>query len=173
MLQDHLKQGGADYAYRVEVAPVKPVLTLGLSERSQFVDIVAPVPRGNRIAFLVNAARADFGGDLNLEFKDLPPGVTVETLPMPANRGDVPVLLTAAADAQPAGALVDIVGRHADPNQKIEGHLRQRTSLVRGQNNIEVWNQYSRAAGHGRDATRRPSRSRSSSPRCRWCATAR
>jgi len=60
-----------------------------------------------------------------------------------ANRGDVPVLLTAAPDAQLAGALVDIVGRHADPNQKIEGHLRQRTSLVRGQNNIEVWNQYS------------------------------
>ena len=94
------------------------------------------------MAFLVNASRADFGGDLNLEFKDLPPGVTVETLPMLANRSDVPVLLTAAADAPLAGALVDVVGRHADPNQKIEGHLRQRTSLVRGQNNIEVWNQY-------------------------------
>jgi hypothetical protein len=141
-VQDHLKQGGADYVYRVEIAPVKPVLTLGVSERSQFVDIVAPVPQGNRMAFLVNAARADFGGDLNLEFKDLPPGVTVETLPMLANRGDVPVLLSAAADAPLAGALVDIVGRHADPNQKIEGRLRQRTSLVRGQNNIEVWNQY-------------------------------
>ena len=72
---------------------------MGLPERSQFVDIVAPVPRGNRMAFLVNAARADFGGDLNLEFKDLPPGVTVETLPMPANRSDVPVLFTAAPDA--------------------------------------------------------------------------
>jgi hypothetical protein len=141
-VQDHLKQGGADYAYRVEVAPPKPLLTLGLSERSQFFDIVAPVPRGNRMAFLVNASRVDFGGDLNLEFKDLPPGVTVETLPMLANRSDVPVLLTAAADAPLAGALVDIVGRIADPNQKIEGHLRQRTSLVRGQNNIEVWNQY-------------------------------
>jgi hypothetical protein len=142
VVQDHLKQGGADYVYRVEVAPVKPALTLGVSERSQFVDIVAPVPRGNRLAFLVNAQRADFGGDLQLEFKDLPPGVTVETLGMLANRGDVPVLLMAAADAPLAGALVDIIGRHADANQKIEGHLRQRTSLVRGQNNIEVWNQY-------------------------------
>jgi hypothetical protein len=142
MVQDHLKQGGPEYVYRVEVAPVQPILTLGVSERSQFVDIVAPVARGNRFAFLVNASRADFGGDLNLEFKDLPPGVTVETLGMAANRGDVPVLLTAAPDAPLAGALVDIVGRHADPNQKIEGHLRQRTSLVRGQNNIEVWNQY-------------------------------
>ena len=54
----------------------------------------------------------------------------------------MPVLLTAAADAPVGGSLVDVVGRPADANLKIEGHLRQRTSLVRGQNNIEVWNQY-------------------------------
>jgi hypothetical protein len=141
-VQDHLKQAGTDYVYRVEVTPVEPTLTLGLSERSQFVDIVAPVAKGNRFAFLVNASRADFGGELNLEFKDLPPGVSVETLPMGANRSDVPVLITAAPDAAVGGSLVDIVGRPADANLKIEGHLRQRTSLVRGQNNIEVWNQY-------------------------------
>ncbi|MEX2113597.1 MAG: PPC domain-containing protein [Pirellulales bacterium] len=142
IVQDHLKQGGPSYVYRVEVSPVQPKLTLGLSERSQFVDIVAPVAKGNRFAFLVNAARADFGGDLNLEFKDLPPGVTVETLPMAANRGDVPVLITAAPDAAVGGSLVDVVGRPDDANLALEGHLRQRTSLIRGQNNIEVWNQY-------------------------------
>jgi hypothetical protein len=142
IVQDHLKQGGPSYVYRVEISPVQPKLTLGLSERNQFVDIVAPVAKGNRFAFLVNAARADFGGELNLEFKDLPPGVTVETLPMAANRGDVPVLVTAAPDAALGGSLVDIVGRPADANLQLEGHLRQRTSLIRGQNNIEVWNQY-------------------------------
>ncbi len=143
MVQDHLKQGGPAYAYRVEITPVKPVLTMGVSERSQFVDIVAPIARGNRFAFLVNASRADFGGELSVEFKDLPPGVTVETLAMGANRSDVPVLLTAAPDAPVGGTLVDVIGRTTDPNLKIEGHLRQRTSLIRGQNNIEVWNQYS------------------------------
>ena len=142
IVRDHLRAGGADYVYRIEVSPVQAKLTLGLSERSQFVDIVAAVPKGNRFAFLVNASRADFGGDLNIEFKDLPPGVTVETLPMAANRSDVPVLLTAAPDAAVAGSLVDIVGRPVDENLKIEGHLNQRTSLVRGRNNIQVWNQY-------------------------------
>ncbi len=143
VVQDHLKQGGPDYVYRVEVAPVKPLLTMGVSERSQFVDVVAPVPVGNRFAFLINAARADFGGDLQLELKDLPPGVTVETLPMLANRSDVPVLLTAAPGTPLSGGLIDVIGRFADANQKIEGHLRQRSSLVRGANNVEVWNQYS------------------------------
>jgi len=142
MLQDHLKQGGLDYVYRVEVTPVKQTLTMGLSERSQFVDILAPIARGNRMALLVNASRAEFGGELSLEFKDLPPGVTVETINMGANRSDVPVLLTAAADAPIGGALVDVIGRTVDPNLKVEGHLRQRTSMVRGQNNVEVWNTY-------------------------------
>ena len=104
---------------------------------------MAPVPVGNRFAFLINAARADFGGDLQLELKDLPPGVTVETLPMLANRSDVPVLLTAAPGTPLSGGLMDVIGRFADANQKIEGHLRQRTSLIRGANNVEVWNQYS------------------------------
>ncbi|MGE0534223.1 MAG: pre-peptidase C-terminal domain-containing protein [Pirellulales bacterium] len=138
-LRDHLGKGGADYVYRVEISPVKPTLTMSLPEQSQFVDIVAPVPRGNRIAVLVSGNRANFGGELSIEMKDLPPGLTFETTPMPANHTTVPVLLTAAADAPLDGALVDIYGRWTDPNQSVDGHLIQQTSLIRGQNNIRVW----------------------------------
>lgn len=138
-VRDHLGKGGPTYAYRIEVAPVAAALTMGLPERSQFVDITAPVPRGNRFAFLVSAARADFGGDLNIAINDLPPGVTVETFPMPANHTTVPVLLTAEAEAPLGGALIDIVGSHTDPNTGISGRLVQNTSLVRGQNNVRMW----------------------------------
>ncbi|MBX9791991.1 MAG: PPC domain-containing protein [Pirellulales bacterium] len=138
-LRDHLSKGGPDYVYRVEITPVKATLTTSLPEQSQFVDIVAPVPRGNRIAMLVAGNRANFGGDLSVEFKGLPPGITFETVPMPANHSTVPVLLTAAPDAPLGGALVDVYGRWTDPNQSVEGHLVQQTSLIRGQNNIRVW----------------------------------
>lgn len=138
-VQDHLKKGGVDYAYRVEITPVKPRLVMGLPERSQFVDITIDVPQGNRTAALVSASRADFGGNLIVDIKDLPPGVTIQTDKMPANQTIVPVLYTAAADAPLAGRLADVVGRHEDPNQNIEGHLEQTTSMVRGQNNINVW----------------------------------
>jgi len=121
------------------VTPVQPTLTLGLTERAQYTDVTLPVPQGNRTAMLISAQRADFGGDLTIELKDLPPGVTAELLPMAANRNEIPVLLTAAPGAAPAGALVDAVGRPVDVNVKIDGHLRQKTSLVRGQNNIDVW----------------------------------
>ncbi|MGH7194183.1 MAG: PPC domain-containing protein, partial [Candidatus Saccharimonadales bacterium] len=138
-VRDHLGKGRPDYAYRVEVRPVAPALTMGLPERQQYVDVTVSVPQANRTAFLVSAARRDFGGDLQVELKDLPPGVTCETVPMAANQTYVPVLLTAAPGATLAASLTDVVGRPTDVSQKVEGHLEQVTGLARGQNNILVW----------------------------------
>ncbi|MEX0713178.1 MAG: PPC domain-containing protein, partial [Pirellulales bacterium] len=138
-VRDHLGQGRGDYAYRVEVVPVQPRLTMGLPERQQYVDVTVSVPQGNRTAFLVSASRADFGGELAIDMGGLPPGVRFEAINMAANQSIVPVLFTAAPDAATSGALVDVVGRHVDPNQNIEGHLEQTTGLARGQNNILVW----------------------------------
>ncbi|MCL6501949.1 MAG: PPC domain-containing protein [Pirellulales bacterium] len=139
VIRDHLGKGRPDYVYRVEVKPVQPSLVMGLPERQQYVDVTASVPQGNRTAFLVSASRADFGGPVQVELAGLPPGVSFETVPMPANQAIVPVVLTAAADAPLAGALVDVIGRYSDGNISVEGHLQQTTGLVRGQNNILVW----------------------------------
>jgi hypothetical protein len=138
-IRDHLAEGGSYYAYRIEVGPVEPRLTLGLPERQQYVDVTVSVPQGNRTAFLVSATRTDFGGDLAIEAHDLPSGVAWQTVPMAANQTSVPVLLEAAADAPLAGALANVVGRSLDPKVKVEGHLEQDTMLVRGQNNRKVW----------------------------------
>jgi len=56
---------------------------------------------------------------------------------MPANASTIPVLFTAAPDAAPAGSLTPVVGRCAKP--EVTGGLDQRTMLVRGQNNRDVW----------------------------------
>ncbi|HEV3025433.1 MAG TPA: PPC domain-containing protein, partial [Pirellulales bacterium] len=104
-IRDHLGKGRPDFAYRVEVKPVKPALVMGLPERQQYVDVTIEVPQGNRTAFLVSASRRDFGGDVVLDLKDLPAGVTFETVVMPANQTIVSVLLTAAPGTALAGSL--------------------------------------------------------------------
>ncbi|HZL89130.1 MAG TPA: PPC domain-containing protein [Pirellulaceae bacterium] len=136
---DQLRAGGPNYVYRIEITPVAPALTMVLPERQQYVPTTLKIPKGNRMALMVNASRANFGGAIDVAFNGLPTGIAVETFQMAADRGDIPVLFTAAADAQPAGALVDIAGKCADPNVPVVGHLAQRTGLVRGQNNIDVW----------------------------------
>lgn len=141
-IRDHLKMGGPAYVYRIEVTPVEPQLTLELPEREAFEDIVAAVPQGNHTAFMVRAQREDFGGKIDLELKDLPKGIRAQALPMEDSQGSVPVVLSATEKAPLGGKLVDLIGRTAVNNTPLEGHLRQRTSLIRGQNNREVWNRY-------------------------------
>ena len=64
-MADHLKKGGPDYTYRVEISPVAPKLKLSTpneAPRRGTGTMAVAVPRGNRQAILINAARADFGG---------------------------------------------------------------------------------------------------------------
>ena len=49
------------------------------------------------------------------------------------------MLFSASADAKPQAALVDVLGRHKEGDRTIEGRLVQKTVLVRGDNNREVW----------------------------------
>ena len=49
-VSDHLKKGGENYVYRVEVTPVVPELTMTLPERRQYISTTLNIPRGNRSA---------------------------------------------------------------------------------------------------------------------------
>ncbi len=138
-IRDHLNRGGETFVYRCEVAPVEKSLTMGLPERRQYVDTTVSVPKGNRTAFLISAGRKDFGGELNVTLPNLPAGVNMQTVTMRGNRSNIPVLLEATPEAELAGEAVDVVGKTVDENLNIEGHLVQLTSLVRGRNNIQVW----------------------------------
>jgi hypothetical protein len=138
-VRDQLKAGGPDYIYRVEITEAKPSLVMRLPERRQYVSTTLVVPKNNRMAVMVAAQRQNFGGDLSVIFEGLPPGMTADPLPLTANRSEIPVIFTAAADAQPAGALVGIVGKTVDEKLGVVGRLNQRTMLVRGQNNVDVW----------------------------------
>jgi hypothetical protein len=139
VIHDQLMSGGPEFVYRVELTPVAPALNLSLPERVQYVPVTLSVPRGNRMAMLVGAERANFGGPLELSMLDLPAGLALSNTVMDANLSTIPVLVTAAADAPVGGSLVDLVGRSTDPNVAVTGRLRQRTMLVRGQNNVDVW----------------------------------
>jgi hypothetical protein len=138
-ITDQLRRGGPEFVYRVEVTEVQPALVLRLPERRQYVPTTLVVPQNNRNALMVAAQRQNFNSDLAIEFVGLPTGVTATVLPMPAGVSEIPVVFTAAADAPLAGALVGLVGRATDPKLSVVGKLDQRTMLVRGQNNVDVW----------------------------------
>lgn len=131
---DHLGRGASDFVYRIEFQQVQPSLALSIPQVERYGQYRQQiyVARGNRFGTLMNATRTNFGGELVLENKDLPPGVTVHAEPMPANLASMPVVFEAAADAPIGGKLVDFTARHADETTGIRGRFRNKGELVLG-----------------------------------------
>jgi hypothetical protein len=141
-IHDHLRKGGPDYAYRVEITPAEPRLILSVPSESLIRGtgaIAAVVAKGNRHAVLVNASRADFGGELAISAANLPAGVTLEADTMAASLSTYPVLFTAKADAPPAATLATLLGKPVDPKIKAPSEFTQVIEFVLGQNNIPMW----------------------------------
>ncbi len=141
-IHDHLKKGGPDYFYRVEVAPVAAKLITTVTTESMGRGTGAinlSVPKGNRQSILVNVTRADFGGELKLSMPNLPPGITFDADPMYANLATMPILLSAKADAPIGGTLSKVIGTHADPKILVPCEFNQTIELVLGANNVNFW----------------------------------
>ncbi len=141
-LVDQLGKGGPDYAYRIEVTPVAPALTMSTAaERIPLGTgvMAVAVPKGNRQAILIYGSRADFGGELNVGVGSVPAGVAVEAPVMAASQGVVPVLFTAKADAPLAGSLAEVTGKPVDPKLQVPSKFDQSSVLVIGQNQVTVW----------------------------------
>ncbi len=145
-ISDHLRGGGPAYAYRIEVKISEPELTLSLPDRRRYEATPISVAQGNRAAVMINASRKLFGGAIDISGLNLPEGVTVTPLQMPANRTTVPLLLSAAPDAKLDARLVEFVGKVVD-NPNIKSQFVQRHQLLIGQNNSVVYDYNSDRAG--------------------------
>lgn len=138
-VRDHLGRGGLAFHYRVEITPVSPALALSVNEFVQYQEPKLVVPQGNRLPILIAATRRDFGGPLEFVGENLPPGVTLEAVPLPGDQAVAQVQLVAAPDAPLGFSLSQILGKLADPNQPqlaVVGRTRQDCVMVRGQNQI-------------------------------------
>jgi hypothetical protein len=141
-LSDHLQKGGPEYTYRVEISSVTPRLELSTPNESlrRGTNVMAlSVPRGNRQAILIQAAREDFGGAVTLSMDNLPPGVTAESDEMTAGNTLIPVLFHADARAPIGARLANVVGRPTDGSKQVPCEFSSTAELVLGQNNVPFW----------------------------------
>ena len=141
---DHLHQGGPTYFYRVEFLPVEAKAVVSIPKVAQYSQErqTIAVPKGNRMATLVNVARADFGGEMVMGADGLPAGVMLSAENMAANLDTVPVVFEAAPTAAVGGKLAAITAAHADPAQKIKSRFSGVAELVRGQPGQSIYCSY-------------------------------
>ncbi len=132
-VRDHLNRGGPDFVYRVEIAPPKPQLTIGIprvDRYSQYRQSVF-VPQGGRFATQFSVTRVNFGGEVGIDPSGLPQGVTMVGGPTVGNLGMMPIVFEAAEDAPIGGALVDVIARHTE-NAEIHGVYSNIADFVLG-----------------------------------------
>jgi Bacterial pre-peptidase C-terminal domain len=141
-LSDHLKKGGPEYTYRVEISSVTPRLKLSTPNESlrRGTSVMAlSVPKGNRQAILIQASREDFAGAITLSADNLPSGVTVESDEMTAGNTTIPVLFHADAKAPIGARLANVAGRPTDSSRQVPCEFSSTAELVLGQNNVPFW----------------------------------
>ena len=139
LVRDHLKRGGPEFVYCVEVAPVEPSLTVKIPEvarnDTQSRQYIA-VPRGNRFATLMSVKRASLSGDLVFRADGMPQGVTLAAETMPGKVDQFPLVFEAASDAPVTGKLIDL---SAVATNRLAGHFRNDIELVQGPNNTSYY----------------------------------
>ena len=138
-IRDQLNEGSPIHAYRIEVAPTPRGLSLTVDELQRYISQTVEVPQGSQMAVLLRIRRSGFGGDLNLHLDGAPDGLELVTTKIAANESYIPMLIKAKPDAQPDAALADLVAETLPEGPGILGRLDQRTMLVRGQNNRDMW----------------------------------
>lgn len=139
-IRDQLLDGSPAHAYRIEVAPPQPSLSLGIDELVRYEAQTVEVPQGASMAVLVRAQRTNFGGDLKLYWEEAPAGLQLSTDTIAANQPFIPLLITAAADAPIDAALAPLrASTLPDAKPAVTGALNQRTQLVSGQNRVDMW----------------------------------
>jgi len=139
-VSDHLGRFGKHFAYRVEIKLQTPEVGTTVNEQDRYFSQVVGVPRGARMAVEVNVVRKFVGGEARVVAVDLPPGMTQSDGICAADQGTIQVIFRGDAGAPNVGKLVDLTATIAtSPEKSLVGRLTQRTQLLRGQNNVDVW----------------------------------
>lgn len=137
-IYDRLARGGPAFVYRVELSAVQPWMLVRLPRVQDPNDLWGQyrqqvfVAKDNHFACLVRTRTKDFSGPMSLEIPELPDGVTMETMTIPAGTDAFPVVFHASEDAPLSGKLLSMRGAHADPTKNISGDYYTVADLLRG-----------------------------------------
>jgi hypothetical protein len=138
-VRDHLSRGGADFVYRVEIAPAEQGLNAYISryDRTDSQMWTAfPIPRGSRHAIQVHVDRIGVGGDVIWDAPNLPPGVKLESEGIPGAVADHIMILSAAPDAPLSTGLVQMKPKLADPKAApVPGRWMNNIEFIQGEPN--------------------------------------
>jgi hypothetical protein len=130
-IADTTGAGGPDHVYRVEIEPAHDVIYTHITQPDGYqmprlTGLI--VPRGSRWTLDVQTAPGignSYNGEMELEARGLPKGVTMIAPKFPKGTARMPVQFVASADAEPQAALIELLLRPVAPGAPFESGSRQ------------------------------------------------
>jgi len=135
-IEDSTAAAGPDHVYRIEIEPARDAVYthINIPDGYQLPRLTGLiVPRGNRWTLDVQIAQGlgnNYKGEVELEARGLPPGVTMIAPRFPKGATRMPVQFMASDDAQPHAALIELLARPVDSAAKLETGSRQFFALI-------------------------------------------
>jgi hypothetical protein len=135
-IEDGTGSGGPDHVYRVEIEPQHDVIYTHITapegyQMPRLAGLI--VPRGGRWTVDVQLAHANgnnYKGELQLEARGLPKGVTMVASKVAPGQLRVPVQFVAAPDAEQQATLIEILARPTAKDAKLESGSRQGFAFI-------------------------------------------
>ena len=140
VVRDHLKAGGPNYVYRVEITEVQPELTLIVPERQQYVSTTLTIPKANRMAMLVGAAAGQLRRNSQFDVRESAAGGDGRNIAhgSRSHRRARCVYGGMLSPIRPARCWTSLANRPT-PMWRLWVTSSSATMLMRGQNNTDVW----------------------------------
>ena len=134
-MEDATGAAGPDHVYRLEIEPARDCIfthiTTGGYQVARLGGLI--VPRGNRWTLDVQLAEGlgnTYKGEIDLEARGLPPGVSMIAPRYTKGVTRLPVQFVAAPDAAPQAALIELLARPVGAAARIETASRQAFALT-------------------------------------------
>jgi hypothetical protein len=134
-IEDTTGAAGPDHVYRIEIGPLRDAVFTHITtsdgyQMPRLTGLI--VPRGNRWTLDVQLAQGlgnTYKGDIDLEARGLPRGVTMIAPRYPKGANRMPVQFVAAEDAEPQAALIELLARPVASKVYLQTASRQAFAL--------------------------------------------
>ncbi len=136
-IRDHLRSGSPAHGYRVEIEAVAPSLAINLPPTKQNTQNgqALTLSPGNRTAAVFTLSRKECKGAVNIDFPNLPAGITAFADPATKDAEKLAVVFEASTNATLGTHTLTPVASLTNKSGIVSGRLEQGITLVYGNPN--------------------------------------
>lgn len=131
-VRDMSRDGGPEFSYRIDVENAPPRFQL----LADIPDIT--LSKGCYQSLPVKITRIDFGGEIQLELRGAPPGVTLDPMTIPAGATEINLKISASPETPEGITTLELIGTATNQGETIRVVAKTKPMIDRQLKNVDL-----------------------------------